>query len=223
MKKIIILAGVVAMMTLSACGSGSVSLRSEKDSLAYAVGLDLGAYIKTMDSTLSVNVISSAISDVLNNNQKMDQEQAYAFLRDYFTVRKPARAKAVSDELLAAVEKRSNVQKTESGLLYEVISEGSSVKAVNDTDKVRVMYEGKLLNGGKIFDSSMQRGDTVEFALNQVIPGWTEGIKLVGEGGKIRLWIPAELGYGEQGAGQDIGPNEALEFEVELFGVSAAN
>ena len=75
---------------------------------------------------------------------------------------------------------------------------------------------------GKIFDSSKQRGDTIEFAVNGVIKGWGEGLQLVGKGGKINLWIPAELAYGEQGAGGAIGPNEALAFEVELIDVMPA-
>ena len=79
-----------------------------------------------------------------------------------------------------------------------------------------VNYEGKLRTG-KVFDSSYERGEPISFALNQVIKGWTEGMKLVKTGGQITLWIPAELAYGERGAGEDIGPGEALEFKVELL------
>lgn len=221
MKKIIILAGVFAVV-LSSCGSGSKALKTEQDSLAYAIGLDLGSYIKNMDSTLNVDVVASAIKDVISNKQKMDQEAAYAFLREYFMVKKPAKAKAEAEAFIASVEKdNKNVQKTESGLLYEIITPGSDVKATNDADVVRVMYEGKLASG-KVFDSSYERGDTAEFGLDRVIKGWGEGLKLIGKGGKIKLWIPADLAYGEQGAGQSVGPNQALVFEVELFDVKPA-
>lgn len=221
MKKIIILTGVLAMVFATSCGT-SKNLKSEQDSVAYAIGLDLGNYIKNMDSTLNVDVIAGAMKDVLAGKEVMQRDSAYAFLREYFTVRKPAKAKAASEEFLKEVEKTNkNIQKTESGILYEIITPGSDVKATNDADKVRVMYKGTLKDG-KVFDSSYDRGDTAEFPLNRVIKGWSEGMKLVGKGGKIKLWIPSELGYGEQ-APQSIGPNEALVFEVELIDVLPAD
>lgn len=221
MKNFFILAAVIAV-ALSSCNSAGKSLKTEQDSLAYAVGLDLGTYIKNMDSTMNVDIVSAAIKDVLNNKQAMDQEAAYAFMREYFMVRKPAKEKQASEDYLAKIEKENkNIQKTESGLMYEIVNPGSDVKAVNDADVVKVVYEGKLKDG-KVFDSSKERGDTAEFALNRVIKGWGEGMKLVGKGGKIKLWVPAELGYGEQGAGQSIGPNQALFFEVDLIDVVPA-
>ena len=101
-----------------------------------------------------------------------------------------------------------------------MLAPGSEVKPTID-DVVRVTYEGKLKDG-TIFDSSYQRADTVEFPLSGVIDGWGEGLQLVGEGGKIHLWIPSELGYGQNGAGQQIGPNEPLFFEVNLIEVVKA-
>ena len=129
---------------------------------------------------------------------------------------------SASAEWLAEIEQMEGVQKTESGLLYRIDREGSDVKATADTDVVEVNYEGKLRTGD-VFDSSYERGESISFPLNGVIKGWTEGMKLVGEGGQITLWIPAELAYGERGAGSDIGPNEALEFKVELIKVNPEN
>jgi FKBP-type peptidyl-prolyl cis-trans isomerase len=126
-----------------------------------------------------------------------------------------------STKWLAEVEKMEGVQKTESGLLYRIDREGDGKQAVNDEDTVKVNYEGKTRTG-KVFDSSYERGEAIEFPLNRVIKGWTEGMKLVKVGGQITLWIPAELAYGERGAGADIGPNEALEFKVELLDVTSA-
>ena len=218
MKKILILM-VAAAAVFTSCKTGKSSLRNEQDSVAYAIGLDLGNYIKNLDSTMNINVVAGAIRDVLRGKPKMTQDDSYAFLREYFMVRKPAKAKKASEEFLAGVAKQKDVQKTASGLLYQIIAPGDqSIKAVNDYDTVRVVYHGTLRTG-KVFDSSRERGDTVSFPLNRVIKGWSEGMKLVGKGGNIKLWIPSDLGYGEQGMGQAIGPNEALVFEVNLIDV----
>lgn len=127
-----------------------------------------------------------------------------------------------SAEWLAEVEKQEGVKKTESGLCYKVERAGDEkIRPEKDTDRVRVHYEGTL-RSGKVFDSSYERKEPITFALNRVIKGWTEGLKLVGKGGKITLWIPSELAYGDRGAGEDIGPNEALKFTVELLDVNPA-
>ena len=220
MKKSIFLFAAVALI-FGACQSGGGSVKSEKDSVAYAIGVDLGNYLKNVDSTINVNTVAAAIKDVLKSKAKMDIPTAHAFLNEYFSVRKPKAEKAAAEEFLAKVEKENKQAfKTESGLIYEVIREGTGKKAENDADVVRVMYKGALKNG-KVFDSSYERGDTAEFALNRVIQGWGEGLKLIGEGGQIRLWIPPQLGYGEYGT-QGIGPNQALVFDVELFEVKPA-
>ena len=152
---------------------------------------------------------------------EIEKQDAYAFLRNYMNIVNPQKALANSNAYLEEIAKKDGVKKTESGLLYEIVREGNPEKmAVNDADQVRVMYEGKLKNG-KVFDSSYERGDTITFALNQVIKGWSEGMKLVGEGGEIKLWIPSELGYGMR-APQQIGPNQALAFTVELVEVIPA-
>lgn len=225
MKRLIVVVAVVAIFaaaSFSSCGGGSASLKNEQDSIAYAIGLDLGASIKQFDEDLNVDIIAAAMKDVLKDSPKMEREDAMEFMREVFTVRKPARAKVAAEEFLAKVEKENkNIIKTESGLMYEIIEGGDqAVKATKDEDVVRVTYEGKLKDG-TIFDSTQERGDTAEFPLNRVIRGWTEGMKLVGKGGQIKLWVPAELGYGEQGGGQ-IGPNEPLIFEVTVVDVIPA-
>ena len=214
MKKIAIL-GAVAAVVFSSCGTGAGSLKTEQDSLAYAVGLDFGNYVKGVDSTLDVNVIAAGIKAVLaNDTTTMTREAAYNFMRDYFMVRKPKKEKEASEKFLQDAEKNNaNAKKTASGLIYEIVTPGDEAAKPKAIDTVRVVYEGKLKTG-KVFDSSKERNDTVKFAVNQVIPGWTEGIQLVGKGGEINMWIPSELAYGERGAGQAIGPNEALQFNV---------
>ena len=128
-----------------------------------------------------------------------------------------AAAKAEGEKFLADVAKDLNVKATGSGLLYKVIKEGSGKKP-KATDTVVCHYEGTFADGS-VFDSSYKRGEPAEFGLNQVIKGWTEGLQLMSEGSKYRLFIPSELAYGEKGAGEDILPNSTLIFDVELIKV----
>lgn len=125
--------------------------------------------------------------------------------------------KAAGETFLAENAEREGVQTTESGLQYEVIEEGNG-ESPGATDQVQVHYTGELLNGD-VFDSSRERGEPVTFGLNQVIPGWTEGLQLMSEGARYKLYIPSELAYG-QGGNQAIGPNETLVFDVELLAVN---
>ncbi len=221
MKKILFAIAIMAT-ALTSCSTGSKSIKTESDSISYAMGVDLGLYLnqrnQMMDNEIVYDQVIAAITDIRDGKEKMDQDGAYEFLNEYFTVRMPAKKLVAEMEYLAEIENENkNVQKTESGLLYEILAEGNDVKPAI-TDMVKVTYEGKLKDG-TIFDSSYQRGDTVQFPLNGVIEGWGEGLQLVGEGGKIHLWIPSELGYGINGAGQMIGPNEPLFFEVNLIEV----
>ena len=110
-----------------------------------------------------------------------------------------------------------SMTKTGSGLQYRILRKGTGVKP-KATNKVEVNYHG-WLDDGKVFDSSYKRGEPISFGLNQVIPGWTEGMQLVGEGGMIELTIPPNLGYGSRGAGRDVPPNATLHFLVELIKV----
>ncbi len=125
-----------------------------------------------------------------------------------------------AQKFLAENAKKPKVKSTPSGLQYEVLAEGAADgKTPSDANKVSVHYEGRLLDG-TVFDSSYERGEPIEFALARVIPGWTEGVQLMSEGDKFRLYIPSSLGYGEEGTpGGPIGPNEALIFDVELLKV----
>jgi len=134
-----------------------------------------------------------------------------------FVLKQSVKAKEEGEKFLAENAKRPGVKVTPSGLQYEVLDAtlGQKPKA---TDKVRVHYEGTLIDG-TVFDSSYKRGESISFALNQVIAGWTEGLQLMSVGSKYKLYIPYHLGYGERGAGASIPPYAALIFTVELLGI----
>lgn len=211
----------------------------ERDSVSYALGNDIGFAMANNSLPLQIVWIGEGIQNVFENNARMTQQEANRYLQNYFLVTLPMQNEEASAKWLSKIEKKSGVQKTESGLLYKVIDAGdANVKATDKRDMVKVHYTGRTRTG-RVFDSSLfenrpknqqemlkkQFPDTynenkpAEFALNRVIPGWTEGLQLVGKGGKIMLWIPASLAYGPTGSGSAIGPNEALEFEVELLDV----
>ena len=125
--------------------------------------------------------------------------------------------KTLGREFLEENAKNDSVVQTKSGLQYMVLKEGNGAKP-GPTDKVTVHYTGRLLDG-TVFDSSVERGEPATFALNQVIPGWTEGLQLMSEGSEYRLFIPSELAYGSKGAGDKILPNSTLIFDVKLIKV----
>lgn len=208
-----------------------------REFVATFMARDFAAYLKDSGREFDIDDVILAIDDARNvtseeeidSVMRMTQDECQAVLRAE-AERQQAEAMAeyqrvleenaaLSAEWLSEVEAMDGVQKTESGLLYRIDREGDGAQATEDTDVVLVNYEGKTRTG-VVFDSSYERGEPMAIALNRVIPGWTEGMKLVKEGGQITLWIPAELAYGERGAGQDIAPNEALEFKVELLEVN---
>jgi FKBP-type peptidyl-prolyl cis-trans isomerase FkpA len=127
-------------------------------------------------------------------------------------------ALALGEKFLQDNATKEGVQVTASGLQYQILTPGTG-KSPKATDTVLVHYRGTLINGNE-FDSSYKRNEPIEFPLNRVIAGWTEGVQLMSEGAKFKFFIPSKLAYGPRGAGRDIGPNEALIFEVELLKVS---
>ena len=203
------------------------------------MGRDYAAYIKSAGLELDIDDVILAIDDARNVASEEDVDSVMRMTQEQMqnvvmaeAARQQAELEAeyqrvleenaaLSAEWLSEVEAMEGVQKTESGLLYRIDREGDGAQATEDTDVVVANYEGKTRTGD-IFDSSYERNEPITIALNRVIPGWTEGMKLIKVGGQITLWIPAELAYGENGAGSDIGPNEALEFKVELLDVNPA-
>ena len=218
MKKITLIAAIVVAAMFSSCGSsgGSHELKTEADSLAYVIGMNVGYNLKyNTDSTLNVNMICAAIRDTYKGTQQMEMEEAGAFYRQYYNVVKPRRNKAASEAYLSKIEREnSSVKRTDSGLLYMIEEQGDTIRASKPTDQVRIQYRAMTKEGHE-FETTYDDNEPETFALNQIIKGLSEGVQLVGQGGKIKLWIPSSLAYGSTG-NQKIGANEALCFEVEL-------
>ncbi len=233
-------AAVIAARAALKADADMFESEAQRSEISYAIGVDLGTNIVNAEIPLHIYWVNKAIADAVSGNTTMSAEESMAYVQNYFTVVRPAEMLALSVEKLAEVEKKSGVVKTESGLLYRIEQAGDeSLIATDDRDTVEVNYTGRLLRNDKVFDTSrfadrapeqqemikMQNPDSygentpIKFPLNRVIPGWTEGMKYVGKGGRISLWIPAELAYGAAGAGRDIGPNDALYFDVEIVDV----
>ena len=192
------------------------------DKISYAIGLSMGQNLMGSGVTsLEYADLAAGIKDVLEKNQpQISYQEAQQVLGKFFSELEQkiaGEAKAAGEAFLAENAKREGVKVTESGLQYEVLEAtiGQKPKA---TDKVRVHYEGTLIDG-TVFDSSYKRGESITFGLNQVIKGWTEGLQLMSIGSKYKLYLPYQLAYGERGAGANIPPDAALIFTVELLGI----
>ena len=192
------------------------------DKISYAIGLSMGQNLMGSGVTsLEYADLAAGIKDVLEKNQpQISYQEAQQVLGKFFSeleAQIAGEAKAAGEAFLAENAKREGVKVTESGLQYEVLEAtiGQKPKA---TDKVRVHYEGTLIDG-TVFDSSYKRGESITFGLNQVIKGWTEGLQLMSIGSKYKLYLPYQLAYGERGAGANIPPYAALIFTVELLGI----
>jgi FKBP-type peptidyl-prolyl cis-trans isomerase FklB len=192
-----------------------------KADLSYSLGMLFGTNIKTAGLKIEADAFLAGVMDVVNGKTlKYTSEEAQAAIQAALLAiqeKKIAENLAAGNAFLDGNKKKSGVKVTPSGLQYEVITLGQGPKPKAD-DTVKVNYEGKLLNGD-IFDSSAERGEPAVFPLNGVIPGWTEGIQLMPVGSKYRLFVPANLAYGEKGAGNVIEPNSVLVFEVELISI----
>ena len=219
MKKIsVLVATVIVAMGITSCGDShkSASLKTAADSVSYAIGISTGAGYKENLKTLPgdpANVddlIAGFIQAIKGDSSamKMTPQAAQAYVQTYFmeaSARDAKKTKEEGEKFLAENKTKKDVITTESGLQYQVVTEGKGAKPTAD-DKVKVHYTGTLLDGTK-FDSTMDRGG--EPAVLQLMP----------VGSKYIVWVPSELAYGERGAGQDIKPNSTLKFEIELLDI----
>lgn len=192
------------------------------DKLSYAWGMALGQQLRAMGVTdLNKQDFYEAVGAAFDGKEtRMSPEDANKLIQEYLqelTAKKESQIKAVGEKFLRENGKKENVRTTASGLQYIVEKEGTGISPVA-TDEVTVHYTGKLLDGA-VFDSSVTRGEPATFPLNRVIPGWTEGVQLMKEGGKYTFFIPSDLAYGPQGVPNAIPPHSTLIFDVELIKV----
>mgnify|MGYP000251420936 FL=1 len=199
------------------------------DKVSYALGLGIGRQLSQMGAgELNIDDFAQAIKDVIAGEKlKVSDSEAQTIVQDFFKKQEEKQraaaaeagkaAREAGEKYLAENAKKEGVVTLPSGLQYKVLTEGNGKKP-KATDKVKCHYEGMLIDG-TLFDSSIQRGEPATFPLNGVIAGWTEGLQLMAEGSKYRLFIPYNLGYGERGAGASIPPYAALVFDVELIEV----
>ena len=192
------------------------------DKFSYAIGLGIGQNLLSMGAQgINVEDFAQAIADVLNRKETaISHNEAREIVNKYFMeLEEKMNAENIEKgkAFLAENAKKEGIITLPSGLQYEVITEGNGKKP-SATDKVKCHYEGTLIDG-TLFDSSIKRGQPAVFGVNQVIKGWVEALQLMSEGSKWRLFIPSELGYGAQQAGEMIPPHSTLIFEVELIEV----
>jgi FKBP-type peptidyl-prolyl cis-trans isomerase len=228
-RKGIGIAALSVMLLSAACSSSQrtantqdMQITTEKDSISYALGVIMAKNVRMEDVELDESIFAAGFKASLTGDSlAMPVEECDRTLQNFMMAqaeRKSSANKEEGEAFLVENANRSEVTVTESGLQYEVLTEGSGEKPLA-TDKVTVHYTGKLLNG-EIFDSSVERGQPATFGLNQVIRGWTEGVQLMNVGSKYRFYIPSELAYGDRGAGEMIGPGSTLIFDVELLEIA---
>lgn len=233
-KSSVLVATAIVAMGITSCGDShkSASLKTAADSVSYAIGINTGAGFKENLKTLpgdpaNVDDLIAGFIQALKGDtsaMKMTPQSAQAYIQTYFmeaSARDAKKMKEEGEKFLAENKTKKGVITTESGLQYQVVTEGTGAKPTAD-DKVKVHYTGTLLDGTK-FDSSVDRGEPMEFPVGGVIKGWTEVLQLMPVGSKYIVWIPSELAYGERGAGGDIKPNSTLKFEIELLDIVKEN
>ena len=228
----------IAALMVSAVISGQVFAEEkalDEKAASYAVGALMGGQMKdlvdahkeviTYDNARILDGLKDALEGKVDVRKDENVQKTLEAIEAKLVSASKAKAEAIAksaqdegDKFRAEFAKGKDVKTTQSGLMYKIENAGKG-DAIKVTDTVKVHYTGKLPNG-KVFDSSVERGQPVEFQLDQVIKGWTEGLQLVKKGGKIQLVIAPELGYGEQGAGASIPPNSTLIFDVEVLDVN---
>ena len=227
---------LLAAATAAAVGFSSIALandklETEKDKISYVIGLQIAGSLSQIKDEVDLKVLMRGIETGLAGEQPVISEEEAMAVQQAFAERLQAKRAAEMQELaqsnraegeafLAQNKSKPGVITTESGLQYQVVTQGDGPRPAA-TDTVRVHYTGTLLDGTN-FDSSHDRGQPAQFALNAVIPGWTEGLQLMPVGSKYTLWLPSELAYGDRGTPGPIGPNATLVFEVELLEIVSA-
>ena len=206
----------------------SISLQNDSDKTSYCLGMDIGASFKKLPVPVNLDAALEGIKAVfLGEKPRIEQQEFMELMRKFQQELRAAAEKQAAaagegnrkqeQEFLARNKEDKDVVTTASGLQYKVLQAGSGAKPTANS-VVTVHYTGTLPDG-TVFDSSVKRGEPATFPVNGVIPGWTEALQIMQVGSKYKLFIPAALAYGKRGAGQLIGPDQMLIFEVELLDI----
>jgi len=196
-------------------------LLTELDSVSYILGLNMAKSFKENMNELNSNVFTQGFLNEIDATDLLvsyDENEINSFLGSYFKKKKAQESEAqkkVNEDFLLENKTKENVVTTASGLQYIVLKEGTGVSPMKNS-KVKVHYHGTLIDG-TVFDSSVDRGEPIDFNVSQVIEGWTEGLQLMKVGSKFKFFIPQNLAYKERQAGKNIKPFSTLIFEVELL------
>lgn len=244
-RAIVLLAGA---LVLTACGNqsdssdqdkkasqdqatskaGSGRFDSKADKRSYALGMDIGNSLKELPVKVSLEQLTDGIRDVLKDNKtRLSQDELEKVMQGVVADMESAQQeeekrqsesnRKAGEKFLKENKDKEGVKTLKDGLQYKVLEEGDG-PSPDESDSVTVEYTGRLIDG-TVFDSSEQNGKPVTFPVDAVIPGWTEALQIMKEGGEYELFIPPNLAYGERGAGSQIGPNETLIFKVKLLKV----
>jgi len=227
MKKMIVLTGAVlfAFTALAQKKAKKVVLKNEIDSVSYLMGVNIGNSLGKEMSEANFELIIQGFRDAVAKGRLVCQDSTDMVLSMYFQEKammkqaeedkKSEVYKVAGEKFLAENGKKQGIVTTASGLQYQVIKEGDGAHPTAEST-VKVHYHGTTIEG-IVFDSSVERGEPIEFPLNQVIPGWTEGVQLMSKGAKYKFFIPQELAYGSSSPTPVITPYSCLVFEVELL------
>lgn len=221
MKKLVLIS-LFAIFATTIFNANSQEMTQEQK-ISYALGANVGESFKTNGITIDFNAFKDGFLAGMEGKNQFTPEQMNAIFQELNQMIQAKQNAAAEEEkakgklFLDENKTKEGVVTLPSGLQYKVITMGTGAKPL-PTDVVKVHYHGTTLDG-KVFDSSVQRGQPVSFGLNQVIPGWTEGVQLMPVGSKFIFYIPANLAYGNQGSGDVIKPGATLIFEVELLGI----
>lgn len=226
--RVLKVATLTSLALTAAVGFGQTQLKSESDKVSYMIGHQIGSNFKRdgidVDLAMLMNGMKEAIAGTKSPLSPEESQALMTKLQKDLQAKSQAKQKAEGEKntaegkkFLEENKKKDGVKTTASGLQYKMTAEGKG-DAPKPTDTVKVHYKGTLIDGTE-FDSSHKRGQPATFPVNGVIKGWTEALQLMKPGSKATLWIPSDLAYGEHGAGENIGPNSTLIFEVELISI----
>ena len=227
-KRLAITMCAAVALSGTAFAADAPELKSDKEKLSYSIGMDIGGKLKQQSIDVDPELLAKGLKDSFGGGKTiLTEDEARQALMEFQQRQMAKQAetmrilgeknKADGEKFLAENAKKEGVKTLPSGLQYKEITPGKG-KSPKSTDTVTTNYRGTLIDGTE-FDSSYKRGQPATFPVSGVIPGWTEALQLMKEGGKWELYLPSNLAYGERGAGKEIGPNATLIFEVELISV----